>query len=168
MAVERLETLPAGSDVLIDANIFVYGLSGYSAQCRRLLDRCLKEEVLGISLFEVLNEATHRFMLKEAFTKGFVNRESAGELKKKHAIICQLKDYWHQTERLLALNLLFLSTSGSVVQSAQKAREDACLLTNDSMIVSCMREYGIRFLATHDADFERVHDITIFCPDDVP
>jgi len=36
------------------------------------------------------------------------------------------------------------------------------------MIVSCMREYSVCFLATNDADFERVSGITVFKPADVP
>ncbi|MGH9691697.1 MAG: hypothetical protein ACRD4C_11550 [Candidatus Acidiferrales bacterium] len=36
------------------------------------------------------------------------------------------------------------------------------------MIVSCMREYGVSFLATNDADFERVAGITVFRPADPP
>ena len=47
-------------------------------------------------------------------------------------------------------------------------RQTAGLLTNDSMIVSCMREYGVSFLATSDADFERVAGVTIFRPAVLP
>lgn len=36
------------------------------------------------------------------------------------------------------------------------------------MIVACMREVGISFLATRDRDFERVLDITVYRPDDLP
>jgi len=31
-----------------------------------------------------------------------------------------------------------------------------------------MREYGLSFLASNDADFERVRDITVFKPTDLP
>ena len=36
------------------------------------------------------------------------------------------------------------------------------------MIVACMREYGLSFLASNDSDFERVRDITVFKPTDLP
>jgi hypothetical protein len=36
------------------------------------------------------------------------------------------------------------------------------------MIVAGMREYGLFFLATNDSDFERVRDITVFKPTDLP
>jgi len=36
------------------------------------------------------------------------------------------------------------------------------------MIVAGMREYGLSFLASNDADFERVRDIAVFKPTDLP
>ena len=169
MAVESLPSVPNASDIFIDANIFIYGLSGQSAQCRRLLERCSREEVIGITLFEIVNEATHQFMMAEAKSKGLIQHSAnAKELRQKYSIIPGLIDYWHDTERILSLNLLFIGSNDSLLQQAQAERQNACLLTNDSMIVSCMREYGIRYLATRDTDFERVRDITIFRPDDLP
>jgi predicted nucleic acid-binding protein len=38
----------------------------------------------------------------------------------------------------------------------------------DSMIVACMREYGIQALASNDGDFEHVNGIRVFGPTDLP
>jgi len=105
MAAEPLPQIPAHSFVFIDANIFVYGLSGQSIQCRDLLDRCLREELTGITLFETVNEVTHRFMVAEALSKGLITSGRAKDLRAKPGLISQLHDYWRNTERLLALNL---------------------------------------------------------------
>ena len=166
--MEPLPSVRNATDLFIDANIFIYGLSGQSAQCRQLLERCSKEEVTGITLIEIVNEATHQFMLAEAKSKGLILSPTHKKLRENYTVIPQLVDYWHDTQRILALNLLFMGSNESLLQQAQVERSNACLLTNDSMIVSCMREYGIRFLATRDTDFERVRDITIFRPDDLP
>ena len=147
--------------------MFVYGLNRMSAQCLQLLERCSREEVTGISLFEIVNEATHKFMLAEARSKGLITRENASELRQRFAAIPRLIDYWRETERILALNLLFFSTNERIVRSAQSERQGAGLLTNDSMIMSCMREYGIQYLATADRDFDRASGITVFGPDDL-
>ena len=56
----------------------------------------------------------------------------------------------------------------TIIRNAQIVRQEAGLLTNDSMIVAAMREYGLSFLASNDADFERVRDITVFKPTDLP
>ncbi|MBI1791234.1 MAG: hypothetical protein HYR60_27210 [Acidobacteria bacterium] len=130
--VQSLLSVPAGSDIFIDANIFVYGLSNASAQCRLLLERCSREEVAGITLFEIVNEATHKLMLAEAVSKAVIPRPgSAAALRLKYLDIPLLIDYWHDTERILALNLLFLSTDEHIVRSAQPERQSAGVLTND-------------------------------------
>ena len=56
----------------------------------------------------------------------------------------------------------------AILRGAQLERQAANLLTNDSLIVSSMREHGLTFLATNDADFERVAGITVFKPQDLP
>ena len=162
-----LEEIPNGSDVFIDANILIYGLSGRSSQCRQFLDRCYREELLGVTLLETVNEVTHRIMVAEAYAKRLIPSRTAKALRGQHTVIPALRDYWHDTERLLALNLLFLTASEAILRAAQQVRESAALLTNDSMIVACMAEYGVSFLASSDRDFERVAGITVFRPDDL-
>jgi predicted nucleic acid-binding protein len=67
----------------------------------------------------------------------------------------------------LALNLVFLPGEGKIVFGAQKVRVEAGLLTNDSVIVAAMREYGISNIATSDAMFNRVSGLTVFSPTDM-
>jgi len=121
----------------------------------------------GISLFEILNEASHKLMLGEAKSKGFIASENAAALRRQFRVIPRLRDYWTETARLLDLNLLFLPLSDSIVRDAQRERSRGALLTNDSMIVACMRRYGIPALATSDRDFERADGITIYRPSDL-
>jgi predicted nucleic acid-binding protein len=167
MTPRSLNDLPSGSDVFIDANVFVYGLNGKSAQCKSLLERCSREDIVGISLFEIVSEATHKFMLAEALSKGIITKERASDLRKHFAIIPTLHSYWQDTERILSLNLLILGTDEPTVRAAHTERQIAGLLTNDSMIVACMRSLGISRLATNDGDFMRVQGIEIFQPDDL-
>lgn len=167
MPHQLLNQIPAGSFVFIDANIFVYGFSGHSTQCYEFLERCAREEITGVCLFEIVNEATHKFMLEEAVAKGLIPKPSAGDLRKKRQIIPILSHYWQRTEHILSLNLLVLATDENMVRLAHTERQNASLLTNDSMIVACMRYYGINFLATKDEDFEMVSGISVFQPDDL-
>jgi predicted nucleic acid-binding protein len=164
-----LDSVPDGSDVLIDANVFIYGLTAKSGQCKALLERCSKEEVTGVTLFEVVHESTHRFMIGEAEQKGlFVGPERGAKYLSKHPEQVRiLSDYWVNTVRLLALNILLLPMDNAVVQRAQTERVDAGLLTNDSLIVAAMKEYGISRIATNDRQFEAVAGISVFSPTDV-
>ena len=168
MAVDSLPNLPDRSFVFIDANVFIYALTAQSAQCRQLFERCLREEVTGIALFETVNEVTHRFMIAEALSKGLITAGGAKALRSKFQQIPTLTDYWLNTQRMLALNLLFMPVNETIIRNAQTVRQEAGLLTNDSMLVAGMREYGLSFLASNDADLERVRDITVFKPTDLP
>lgn len=167
---ERLDSVPHGSDVLIDANVFIYGLTATSAQCKTFLERCSREEITGITLYEVVHEATHQFMIGEATRKGLFTGQAekgAKHLSKNPGQVKVLTDYWVNTLRLLALNMVFLQMEQNIVEGAQTERVDVGLLTNDSIIVAAMREYGITKIATNDRQFEAVTGISVFAPTDV-
>lgn len=166
MPEQSLERIPDRADVFIDANIFIYGLGGASSQCKTLLERCSREEITGICLLETVNEATHRLMIAEAKSKGLIS-DAAKELRTKPAVIQSLSEYWAQTEQILSLNLLFLALEQSTLGRAHPVRKVSGLMTNDSMIIACMREYGVSALASNDSDFSRISGIQLYRPSDV-
>jgi predicted nucleic acid-binding protein len=163
-----LNALPDGSDVLIDANVFVYGLTATSQQCKTFLERCSREEVLGVSLLECVNDATHQFMKGEALRKGLCSGQAMKYLSAHPEEVKKLTDYWVNTQRLMVLNLLFVPVDQKIVTGAQAERVNAGLLTNDSIIVATMREYGISRIATSDKTFDTVANISVFSPSDIP
>ena len=119
-------------------------------------------------LFETVNEVTHRFMIAEAVAKGVITAGGAKALRGKFRQIPALTEYWRYTERMLALNLLFAPVNEIIIRTAQAVRQEAGLLTNDSLLVAAMREYGLSYLASNDSDFERVSGIAVFKPIDLP
>ena len=165
----QLDAVPDGSNVLIDTNVFVYGLTNKSLQCKDFLTRCSREQVYGITLFEVVNEATHVFMLAEAKDKKlFAAPDKARRfLQKNPDEVKKLTAYWANTQRLMALNLLLLHCEEKILVGAHRARTESGLLTNDSVIVATMREYGISSIATNDALFDSVNGLSVFRPTDV-
>jgi predicted nucleic acid-binding protein len=162
MPPQPLPSIPNGSNLFIDANIFVYGIVGVSAECLTLLERCSREEVIGICSYSVVIEATHQFMQADAHAQGH-----RGSLKGHPEIIRGLRNYWTEAQRLFALNLLFLETEEQILRQAQIERQNAGLRTIDSVTVACMRVYGIDRLATNDHDFNDVVGIQVFRPTDV-
>lgn len=167
MLVERIENLPAGTHVFLDANIFVYAFLGHSNQCRDLLARCATERVFGITTLDVVNEVTHRMMLAEALASGVIKRDSVRELRGKWREIAKLTGYWTQTAGIFALNILVLTSDEARLHRAQIMRSRHGLLTNDSLIVGTMDEYGIRCLASRDDDFDHVSSVTVYKPSDI-
>ena len=93
MPARTIREIPNGSDIFIDANILIYALAGQSVECRDLLIRCSPEEVIGVCLFETVNEATHKFMLAEAQSKGLISGGSARELRAKPEVVKRLAKY---------------------------------------------------------------------------
>ena len=93
MAVESLPKLPAGIDIFLDANVFIYAFGGQSKQCLELLFRCAREEVYGVTAIEAINEVTHRLMLAEALATGVIRRARAQDLRGKTEAIRRLGLY---------------------------------------------------------------------------
>ena len=85
---EPLDSVPNGSDVLLDANVLIYGLTAKSTQCKTLLERCSREEVTGITLYEVLHEATHRFMIGSDQERKHVCAKHAASSSKHRVTSC--------------------------------------------------------------------------------
>lgn len=165
-----LDLLPAGARVFLDSNVLIYGLERRSEQCGRLLARCAEEETVGITSTHVLSEATHQLMIGEARRTGLLTdgeRNPAKALKSRPTEIQRLKEYWARMLSLLSMNLLVLPVEERTLHAAQAAREEAGLLCNDSIVVACMREFGIHQIATNDLDFARVSGIEIFRPTDL-
>jgi len=167
MPVDRIENLPAGSQLFLDANIFIYAFLGHSSQCRDLLSRCATEQVFGITILDVINEVTHRMMLAEALATGIIMRESVRDLRGKWREITKLTEYWAQTAGIFGLNILILGSDEARLHRAQTMRSRHGLLTKDSLIVAAMDEYGIDSLASRDDDFDHVSAVTDYKPTDI-
>jgi len=163
-----LQDLPDGTDVFLDANIFIYAVGEQSAQCKDLLLRCAQERVFGITTFDIVNEVTHRLMILEALSVGLIQKGGAEELKKRVARIPFLTKYWVLASKIFALNVLLLQTDESRLRQAHAVRASEGLLTNDSLIVAAMNEFGIPALATRDNDFDHLPNLIVYKPTDLP
>lgn len=107
-------------------------------------------------------------MLLEAVATGVIAKENARDLRGKHQAIQRLTQYWPQTARIFGLNLLILSSDQPQLHRAQTVRSSHGLLTNDSLIIAAIDEYGIPYLASRDDDFDHLPDVTVFKPTDLP
>lgn len=167
MTALPLADIPTGDDVLLDANVLIYALSGASAQCVELLRRCDVEEVFGFVTVEAVNEVCHRLMVAEAFGKGLIATPGVRSLKGKRSVIAGLSDYWVQTGRLLDSNLLVLDLDVARLRRAQRLRAAHGLLTTDATILAAAVELGIGRFASNDADFTGV-PVVVHAPTDLP
>jgi predicted nucleic acid-binding protein len=165
LAFGSVSAVAAGTFLFLDANILVYALTDKSAQCRALLQRCLSEDVYGVCSFNALSEVTHTLMLMEAKEKGLT--PTAKYLNEHPDQVRNLTDYWVQVSRILSMKSLLLIAEDSTITTAQSIRARTGLLTNDSLILATMREYGISQLATQDSGFESAAGVLLYRVDDL-
>ena len=91
---------------------------------------------------------------------GLISRPAASALKSKHDVIRGLRKYWELTVRIFQWNVVVLGSNEARHRVAQRIRSEHGLLTNDSLIAAACLEGDIRSLATRDADFDVIPELT--------
>jgi predicted nucleic acid-binding protein len=88
----------------------------------------------------------------------------AARLRQHHAEIPKLAVYHQALARIAQIGVQVLPVvEQHVVQASQISRTHE-LLTGDAMIVAVMQDRGLIYLASSDADFDRVPGITRYAP----
>jgi predicted nucleic acid-binding protein len=162
MPTSPLLALQSGDEVLIDANILVYGLAGASSDCVAFLDRWATADVQGFVTLDALADACHKLMILEAHRRGLIQRANASSLQGKTAVIRQLSDYWSLVRSLSGIAILPLDEFR--FQRAQPLRAQYGLMTGDSLLLAAAEVFGIDALATSDSDFDAVPSIKVYRP----
>jgi len=94
-------------------------------------------------------------------------RERVRDLRGKWREVAKLAEYWTQTSAIFGLNILVLTTDEARLHVGQTIRVRHGLLTNDSLIVAAMEEFGIDSLATRDNDFDHISKLIVYKPSDI-
>ncbi|WP_258358538.1 type II toxin-antitoxin system VapC family toxin [Moorella sulfitireducens] len=164
----RFDELPAGSQIFVDANIFIYHFSGVSEDCSSFLERCEREEIVGFTTTNILLETMHRLMMLEAVTRGLVTPGNlAKKLKGKPEIITRLATYAEQVKKIPAMNINIVPLTQDLCYQALTWQQQYGLMTNDSILLAACQEYKCWNLASNDLVFVGVREITLWQPADV-
>lgn len=151
------DTLQPGERLFIDANIFMYHCNGVSSECKALIARCSRKEIIGFTSTAVIIEAMHRLMIAEALRKGYISSKNPVRKLKEHPeIIKQLSTYIDDIQEIYKMNITILTLTLKSIKTSTNIRQTEGLLTNDSLIVAAMQKAGIAKLATNDNDFDRI------------
>jgi Predicted nucleic acid-binding protein, contains PIN domain len=160
--------MPERASVLIDANIFIYHLSGISADCTSLLQRAALSEIESYVTTIIIAEVLHRRMQGEAIAKGLIaSGQVLKKLKANPQIISQLKDYITDVKEILELPLTIIEVSSTDIAASHALRRNHGLFVNDSINLACAQRIGITDIVTHDNDFARLPTITVWEPTDI-
>ncbi|MGB7293988.1 MAG: PIN domain-containing protein [Candidatus Aminicenantales bacterium] len=164
----RLKDIPAGAEIFIDANIFVYHFTGNSAECSEFLTRCEEGELNGVTSTIVNAEVMHRLMTAEAEFKKLAKAPHVlRKLTDRPEIVRRLTDYFAAGQAIYEIGIKILPLTAEVLLNSQSVRARYGLMVNDSLIAATMEEAGIDVLATNDDGFSRVDWIRVYEPEDL-
>lgn len=162
-----LASLPSGATVYVDTIIFDLHYRQKSVQCERFFKRIAGGDVVAYVNTLVLTD----LMLADAFHQGLIATRSAEKLRAAFngdkSLGAKLVDCHQQFRRTLRIGLKLRQVSKDVLVRSQAHRQGQALLTGDSVHLETMLRLGVSDLVTHDSDFNRIRDITIWCPSDV-
>jgi hypothetical protein len=102
----KLDDLPDGARIFVDANILIYHFSGISLECRAFLQRCESRQVEAFTGVHIVLEVTHRLMILEALQKGLISGgQPARKLQEQPEIIKVLHEYNQSVQHIPRLNI---------------------------------------------------------------
>jgi len=163
-----LNNIKSGTDVFIDANIFIYHFTGASDECTAFLLRCEEGEVRGRTSVNVLFEVLHRLMMVEAVSKKLVEPPNiVNKLKKHPEKIRKLYEYHDNTQKIKDMGITISPVSNEILLKSHSFRARYGLLVNDSVILASMKEQGLNSLASNDNEFSKVEWLSVFNPKDL-
>lgn len=164
----KIDGLQEGESIFIDANIFIYNFGGESVDCKEVLLRCARSEVIGYTSTSILAEVLHRTMIAEAKEKGLIkSKNPLKQIKDNPEIIKQLSTSSYIVEKICEMKIHIVElTKKFIIESAKISRLEG-LLTNDSILVTTMKDLGLKNLITNDSDFDHIEWLRIFKPSDL-
>ena len=161
-------TLPDGTAVFLDANIFVYHFSGptaYTAPCTQLLRRIEDGDLSGFTSTLVMAETLHRLMIIEAVaTLQLEPRAAIRHLKANPTRVAQLTQHLLVPDSIQSIGIEILSLEVDDIRVSAGIKKDYGLLTNDALNLALMRRHHLTCIASNDADFERITGLLVWKP----
>lgn len=164
-----LDEVPSGTRVFVDASIFIYHFTGVSDACRRFLERCEAADLNALTSSVVVAEVAHRLMMIEAVARGRMTPGNvAKKLRAKPDVVRELHVYQAQIGRIPLMSVDVVPVDSGTVLRSEAVRSEHGLLVNDSLVVTSARDHRAVALASADRDFERVRDLPLYQPADLP
>ncbi|MFN0123709.1 MAG: type II toxin-antitoxin system VapC family toxin [Blastocatellia bacterium] len=160
--------LPAGTNCLVDTNIFLYHLAAQSNDCRQFLTRLGRGEISACVTTSIIGEMLHKRMVIEAVNTGLISNSKPFEkLKRQPHLITQLSVYITEINHLLQLPVTVIEVTADDINWSHAVRRAYGLLVTDSLNLACAVRRGITDIVTHDTDFLHVPKLKIWQPTDI-
>jgi len=164
----KLEEVPNGGQIFVDANIFIYHFSRLSAECRSFLARCESRQIEAFTGVHVVLDVAHRLMMLEALHKGLITgSQPARKLKERPEIVKSLSEYNRSVQQIPRMGVRVRSLTLPMIGESEAVRTQHGLLTNDSVSVAVIRKLRLTHIATHDSDLLNIPGLTAYQPQDI-
>ena len=164
----KLEEVPSGERVFVDANIFIYHFTRLSSECPAFLARCESGQVQAFTGAHILLEVLHRLMMLEALHKGLiVGGQPARKLKEHPEIVKNLQEYNQSVRQIPRMGVRISALTPILITASEVIRTQHGLLTNDSVSVAVMRRLGLTRLVSHDSDLRNLAGLVVYQPGDL-
>jgi predicted nucleic acid-binding protein len=135
---------------------------------RRFLDRCEQGELKAFTSVAAHAEVSHRLMMMEAVSRGFVSAGNvAKKLRKKPSVIKKLRTYHENVQRIPLMRVEVKPLDLKTLLNAADLRVEYGLMVNDSLMASTALSTGLQIIATVDQDFQRVQTLSVALPGDL-
>ena len=163
-----LDQITQNDIVLIDANIILYALRDKSAQCKRLIRRCVERDVYGVITSHILAEISHRLMIAEAYEYGWISGSNpARRLAEQPERVKVLIRYEQAVKNLLATGIRLERLEKEDFLTMLRVQRDSGLLTNDALLIACAERLRVQAIASADQHLSTVRGIILYSPDDI-
>lgn len=163
----NLASLPSGSHVFVDANIFVYSFAAdptFGAPCNDFFDRVQAKDLSASISSALLSDVAHRLMTLEACDlMGWAYAGIGRRLRRDVTVIQRLRKHRLALDDISRVATVVEVTGADVLRAADLGSVHG-LLSGDGLILAMMERLRINFLASNDADFDRIPTITRYSP----
>ena len=161
----RLDALPAGAGVFIDANIFLGHFLNQSRPCTTFLERLWNREIAGLTSVLVVSEVRHGLLRAEVSARQRLpSRLGLRYLRDHPDVIARLPETRRALIELRSWPLRLVTVTHGQLWNACRLSERFGLLTNDALHLATMRAHHLTHLASNDTDFARVPGLTLWRP----
>ena len=161
----RLEALPSGTSVFIDASVLLGHFLSQAPACTTFLERVFSREVTGVTSVLVLSEVRHGLLRAEVSVRqALPTRRTLRFLRKHPDVIARLTESHRALAELRRWPLRVVHLTRGQFWQACRLSERFGLLTHDALHVATLRAHQLRHLVSADRDFRRVPGLTLWFP----
>ncbi|MEW6130560.1 MAG: type II toxin-antitoxin system VapC family toxin [Acidobacteriota bacterium] len=163
-----LRAIPQGAVCFIDANIVYYHIFDtppLSEECSDFLYRVEQGELTRVISSDILADAVHKVMMTELVALHGIPRAGILARVKKHPELLDSLNLHKAIPPIIrGLNVIVEPITLELLEAATELSVQYRLLTNDALILTTMKKFGIEHLATNDNDFDNISDIQVWKP----